>query len=690
MNFPGVTTQWKSYLAQTPGAWEQSYSTAAHAEAAYIAREIASVRDAGVDLADEALVFIDEAAGFSVENAPNIIYTPPTQKRAALYGGVDVPLFTTASLSELIGDVKTEAFDTSAAQTNVSKPLKGSLVTKDEPLSNIDVYKAVTPPSLGTYSPPTPVTLTFDIQDGTYAPPGHVVNAYTPLSFDTSSGVDITIGAFIEPEESPLADIQADQLDAKLTDLQSYLGSFAVVSAADYEPLDLQVASLVGNMLNGSMDFTEETITSADQRFATIQVSHNDALSTALVTYGSPGDASPYLQRRQSRKEAEQLVHEAASRAKFRLELVAAGLALAGQLYVAVLRRRQQLIEIEVKALEAQLEVARELNEATKNAYQARMSIYSAQIRAQRVVYEIAAQKAAQHKIEVRKQQIIADKANQEYSAYATREGAKVSVLQSLQQIAATNAARSRVFVLEKQLEAKSAQARAELAMSKQKSAILEWTTSLDNLREKLASYQARAQTVSAANSVQTSRQQVVDANYGRLEAEARRVATKASAELTDVSFTATSRRNKLLQQGTNNQIFQVKQASHNERRETSYAHYGTQIATAGNVFRAKVEQNQAAAQFYSAASQSLGRAANLSQRANIDLATAYTSIQETVGRAYAAIENGRLSGWSAASTLSAQGSLSASASSGRTVSTSYSTQTSEGDQESEQVSVSG
>lgn len=690
MYFPGVTTQWKSYPASTPGAWEQSYSTKAHAEASYIAKEIAAVRDAGVDLADGAMAFIEEASEFTVDNAPNVVYSPPALQRAAIHGAPVVPYFDVTTLNELIGDAKAEAFDLRLQQKNVSAPLGGTLSTTDTPLSAVSAYTAVPAPNLGTYTPPTYQDFTFSIQSGAYSPPDHAINAYTPLPFPGTSGVNIEIGAFTDPLASDIKGIETDQLDETLADLQAYIGGIKLVSVSDYESLDDNVAELVGNMLSGTTDFSDAIIVSSEQLFTTNQVTHNVALSEALSTYGAPGDVSPYLQRRQARKEAEQLTHTNASRAKFRLEVIAAGQELAGQLYVAVLRRRQQLIELEAKALEAQIEAARALNEALKDAYRAKVAIYGSMVRAQRVVYEIAEQKAAQHKIEVRKQQILADKAKQEYTAYATRESAKLSVLQSLHQIAATNAARAKVFTLEQQIEARDAQAQAELALTKHKNSILKWSTSLDDLKAKLGSYQARAQVVSATNSIESSRQQIEDANYGRAEAEARKEASKAAASLTDMSYRASERQTKLMQQASNNQIFQTKVATHNERRELDFANYGTQIAVQRDTFRAKVAQNQAAAQFYSTATQSMGRAARLSQQANIDLATAYASVQEAVGRAYAAVENGKLSGWSAASTLSAQGSLSASTTSGRTISTSYSTQTSEGDQESEQVSVNG
>lgn len=297
---------------------------------------------------------------------------------------------------------------------------------------------------------------------------------------------------------------------------------------------------------------------------------------------------------------------------------------------------------------------------ASETAYNAMVSIYraaAAEYNAELTKLSADVDKfKSEIGIETMKARINAAKAE----AFASTERAKgLKVREFLAKVGEQEARLSMYVAQLGQFDAVLAKQEAEIA--KYSGRVTEWEAALTEADVVYKTYSANAKAYAAKLKAGEAHQQIQQVKHGVVAALARQQAVQvdmlankmaAEARARATSYDVTDAQNAM--KGIE---YQIKEA----RYSADALEWGRSNAENVMEWSGIAADARAKIQFAQQVMQSAGRAAQLTQSGNIQLANAYAAINEAAGRAGAALQQGKMSGFRTSVALSAAGSISGS-----------------------------
>lgn len=676
-NFSGAVTSWKSAsaISQAYSPTANSIDNKAMSEASSIAGNVATLRAQAEGYAESAYSFIEKCMGFSASVA-RVSYRPPVKVVAALNGGDtsgSPPGVESVSPGEMAGfngdlDIQSPPETGSAPAPEIAMPN-----IPPPPSSSITVAAPSPPSTRAPAIPPVP-EVSFSFSD-----------APDPSPIGDAPGITVDL-SLASTESFSIPVIDDGEIQDAIDRLRTIIGRS--VSIPRYALLFPEVFEVAGSLMTG--DFVVDAETMLAQSDARVSESHHnhDGQMARLWSMPAASDDSlgEYLAVMRAKADRSASVNNAVAEADWTLSAIGAAYSVGVAAHSMMMDLELSVYDAEFDATMTQAEGALELARASVAAYNVAASRYNAQLDAMGVVYERLKSKARRYEASVDLVQAqgqingaIADgfaAAERAKSGKADGFAARVSISQAI------------VGAYEARMRAAAASARALAAEGeKYKADVLNWEASAESMRGQYARASALARATAAMNQAEASKARLAGAQNDRVAVDAQRAAAQAGASAAKLRANIAKNGSSYINTEAINAIESVVVKGVEARYDGEIAQWQATTDNKIGLMDGIAAEQSAEARFQAATIDAVGRAANLTQSARIQLANAYATAHEAAGRAGAAIESGRLSGYRASATLSAAGRLSSDLSFGATNSDSYGDSVSESNTETLQGS---
>jgi hypothetical protein len=207
----------------------------------------------------------------------------------------------------------------------------------------------------------------------------------------------------------------------------------------------------------------------------------------------------------------------------------------------------------------------------------------------------------------------------------------------------------------------KSAVAEAQGVVASYSGTVARYSAEIENASIQYDAYASRAQGTQFDNAARVSVSQAEQAQLRSLAALADASASSASVKALQLQTKAAVRETAYVHKALTNETIAVDLQRQGSQFSEDIANYVTNLVAQSADMRSSTTLGQVISRYAQVAQESIGRAAQLSQTANIQLSQAYRTVYDAAGRAGAAVASGKLSGFRASAVMQAGDSLSAS-----------------------------
>jgi hypothetical protein len=679
-SFVGATTPWRSEpgTAVSEFTAHDAMEAEAYSTAYSVSGKIAALRAQGETYAGVAYAYIDACMDFNAR-VGKVTFVPPKFQSAALQKGDtgDAPTVDAAPSSGSLASFRPTQNTASFTTGNAPAPEAGELPDAGD-VGDTGSFAPPTAPGLGSINIPSPPKVTINV--GSVPEP-------SPPSAPTPPDTSVEV---VELMDMPtLPDISDTELEAAMSRLQSLIGKRVTIPQPTLRfPLIFEV---VGSLLSGDLVVDAEGIVrQSNTRVDAAGVIHDNLMSRLWADRGFDPqpviDAYNAVMRAQS--EADRLNNNVATQGRWVNDALSAAYEVGVAAHGMMIDLLLSLSDAEFEALVVTAESQLELVKAGVAMYNGAAQTYRAQVARMEAQYAQATGGAslfrAQVGMEESKQQLnsaIAD-------GFAATESIKRTQVKLFDAKVDANEATVRAFVTEMKALAERAKVLGEIDLAQYKAEVLAWTANVESIKGQLKQARNQARMVAAQNDAKVAEVRAGQVGNEAIAASAKQLAISISAQAGALRGNIEQASAKHVDIEAKNAVEAVIPAINAAKYEGDVSTWAATLDQDTGLLEGKAAEGSAAARFYVAALESLSRAAQLSQQGARELAEAYASAAEAAGRAGAAVESGRLSGFRASASLAASGTLTATHTSSVGSNQTYSESVSEGDTQTDKVKV--
>lgn len=678
MNFPGATTEWKTVPEVSTGEYVQPNALAAESESIQVANSIVELRQNADALAALALRYINECRAFSAD-ITGVSYVPPTFAGAQLVnvdtgwywptvGTFAQPIFATPDFSEasIIGEFTTSEDIVRPPLTPIALPFvpedTDPQATPIEPTDQpIDV--PVAPNYIGPAINPVPL------------PP--------PLEGSPVFN-NLPAPVLLESISFPVVD------DTTVT--EAFAALEAVVRKQPVIPTYVSPVPstfrVIGALLVGPPQYVLDAINSALARRTMIDGRESSFLQTVYSRRGLTAvDSSAYIGKEKTRRAYQALQYS----------IVTTALAADDSIrdaYKAGVAANSEAIELLIAVTDSELDALFAIAEAQAELWNAAVSSYQgvaatfenkAQAYTLRFTEEEARVQSYQTEMSTLKVRASFDTATARY--FASMEQGKALTADTDSLLVDIEKAKVQAFTASNRAVVARADA-IGIMFDEYQGEVAKWTGSLAAVTASWKVASSRAKAIAVTN--QAVAQQVTASGENNLivAAEAQKLAAEVAFQAEKLKADISRRSSAFALTEAANQIVGAEVQNTSTIYSTGLTRLTARVTAESANIEGKAVEAAAASRFFSQAAEAAGRAATLTQQANIQLAEAYATAQETSGKAAAAIEAGRFGGYSAHVSLGATAQLGATEHVERSIHTTYAVTTAESDSYQQTLSL--
>lgn len=644
-DFPGAETPWGGVPASSPSSGELGNAAEADDLAREISIDVAEIREQAELLAEEASQFIDACKDFTA-NIPPSQYVQPDYVPAVM--------------------------NTLDAAQVPAAPTVPNITTATPALSSYDV-----PAFVGSDTPGAPPEFTLEFPDE----PDDLVPGDVPappqlaeISIPTAPEIDINLGSLptvaalpgapavptapdiVEPQTLGTIDIPAADFAAQIARLQAIAGT--EVQYKEYQNVVPDVFAALGGVVSSYqaparqqyMDLSDTLQREVGQFLrrgfqvrgfdtSRLDATYHEMSSLADENARRSADAADVLWRDDARKVVFELASAAHSQAMDISKLV---------------------LDLEFSALTEYAEAQLALVAAVSAAYEGAIAALEGEAANKAFVYAAEESRGLEYQLYIETLKASGQQNRLSHRVFQITEDAKKSYVKSAKAEVTAEEAKLKAFEAENDAVRAAAEG-LDAKLTAYRGRIAAWAGQLAASGAKWAKYSSQMDAVSAQNRAIASSVELGSIQNKVTVSEAQARAANLESELAQFVLGAANRRAALVSAQTTNTVAA-------DKSSLSAIQYGRYTAEAGiepTVNRPELDGlssgYRAASRFFEVSTNAAGRAAEMTQGANEQLARAYATAQESAGRALASLEAGKFSRLRASVAVSASGRLGAS-----------------------------
>ena len=331
----------------------------------------------------------------------------------------------------------------------------------------------------------------------------------------------------------------------------------------------------------------------------------------------------------------------------------------------------RMLVDIETSLYDLEFRAAKAVVQGQLLRAQATVAIYNANVLVlQGYIAEYNAQAAAivgaakGFEVQAQEAMILAQANTTLADSFSATERAKRVAAQVFK--SQINAEAAKLTQYKAYLETYEAQVQAARADVEQFSGdVTRYAAEIDRLASEYGLYSAEVRTVQTNNAAIAATAQAQQAELRGIAAQADSAAAGASVKAVELQARAAIRETAYIKRAIHNEEESAGLGADASAVNLAISEYVAELTSTSMSFAGKSALARAVASYVSSASESVARAATLTQTANKQLAGAYEQVYVAAGKAGAAVASGKLSGFRAHATMGASENLAASRSYG-------------------------
>lgn len=678
MSFPGAKTQWHTVPATSPGNWEQNNAAAAEAESIDVANSIIELRSNASALATLALKYINECRAFSAD-ITSVNYVPPTFAGAQLVT-VDTDWSWPAVSDLIIPTTATPDFSKArivgefTASEDIERPAITPTVLPVKPFATSPQQIPNDPTILSIDVPETPVYVYPLITSVPVPPPLGLAPVYKELPDP------IMLKAISFPEIN----------DAGVTNAFSALE--AIIKARPtipiYSPYIPSVFQVIGALLAGPPEYVVNATRAYTARRATIEDRQSSFINTVYSRRGLVSvDSSAYISKEKARTISQAEAYRVVTIALAADDSIRDAYKVGTAAHAQAVELLIAITDSEFDALFANAEAQGELWNAAVASYQGVAATFENKAQAYTLAFTEEEARVQNYTTQMDSLKVRAGFESTTARYFASTEQSKALTLDINSLLVDTEKAKVQAFSTSNRAVAARAEALG-IEFEQYQALVAKWTGSLAAVQATWKEASARAKAIAATNQAIAQRVAASGESNLIIATEAQKAAAYVAAQAERLKANISQRSSAFAVTEASNQIAGALAQNISTIYSTGLTQLTQKVTAESANIEGRAVEAAAASRFFVQAAEAAGRAATLTQQANIQLAEAYSMAQETSGKATAAIEAGRFGGYSARVSLSASAELGASEHSGRRVDNSYAVTTSESDSYQESLNM--
>lgn len=510
----------------------------------------------------------------------------------------------------------------------------------------------------------------------------------TPSALAAAPELDIEINLTpIDPAQfTPLDD---SDLEAAISRMNAN-AKFDEIEFEDFEHLAPKVFDVVGQLLSGELvgeilgDFSTMVVPPK-----TITLIHDSRVNAIWAKRGftQPEAIGPYVAKMRSKVGDRIGRSELIQREKWQHQAMLAGYDLGVVAYSLLIDIAMTKNNLEFAALTAEAETAIELTRAAVAAYNAKVSIYAAEAEvynSELVTFNAA---LAEYKNRMSVEELKGRVNTTLSDAFSAGERAKA--IEAAKYETAIRAEAAKLTIYESRLRNLSLDVlKHEADVEGYKAEVLRWEGDLQTTLNYYTVYSAQAKAFSAQMRGQAASQALTQAENKAIEAKAQTQASQITVAAAKLTTAAAKRASQYAADNAENEIVSAGYTQQLSGYIADLTARSVDLKTRSPALTQLTTYNDASLRYMNQVMASVNRAATLTQQGNIQLANAFSQLNETAGRAGASIEQGKLAGFRVSATIGASGSVSGSMGWTRSLNNSSGTSVSDTESVSESLSA--
>lgn len=649
-NFAGASTPWRTVNGQTTTSFGpgNSIESKAVGTARDIAGKIGALRAQAEGYAAGAYSSIDACMRFSA-SVPKVTFVTPTYSSAALQSGdvggepgVDAPA-SPGGVASFNPPSNTASFSSGSA----GAPPVGTLPRIGDVSSDISFGAPAAPSAAGLTIAPAP-SLTISI--------GNVPDVAAPSAPGSIELGSVDLGEVAGFSVPGLADGEITQALDRLRSM-----SAGAVRIPRPDLVFPQVFEVAGSLLSGDLVVDSDAVLrQSDERVRRASDRHDTAFAQIWSDRGfSVGAVAPYNAVMRARAEADALSNNTAAAGRWLDDALLAAYTVGVAAHGMMLDLEMSLDDLEFEALLAEAEARLEQGRAVVAAYNGAAAVFRARVAASEAAYVVAETEAARYRTQVdlvQEQQKLNGAIADNFKAGEQAKQAEVQLF-----AAKVSGNEARVSAFEAQMRAEAAKVKTlQLDAEKYKAQVLAWEAQVEQVRSQYMQSRNKARMTAAQNQAIEAGVRASGALNEAIGVQARQAAAETAASAAKLRAEIQRRSSEHAAADAKNTFEAVVPKIAVAKYEAEVMSWAAQLDQKTGMLDGVAAEMSASARFFVSASESESRAAQISQNAQQQLAEAYKTAAEAAGRAGAAVESGRLSGYRATASLNARASLGA------------------------------
>jgi hypothetical protein len=679
-SFVGATTPWETRTGTATSTFGplERIDANANSTAFDIAAKVGALRAQAEGYASEAYANINACMSFS-DSVSKVTFTAPEFQSADLQNTSvsEPPDIDPAPRSNDLSSFNPTTNTGSFASGTASAPSVGVLPDMPD-MGLAGSYGAPIAPGAMSVTIPTPPRVSFDPID---------VASPTPPSAPSIPDTDIEIVELLPFPEIPPMD--AGDLDAALSALKSLLSKrITIPQPALKFPL---IFDVVGQLLSGDLVVDSDAIVrQSDARIEAASDLHDRQMARLWADRGF--DHQPaidtYNAVMRAKADADRAYNNIATQGRWTQEALMAAYEVGVAAHGMMIDLTIAMDEIEYEALLATAESQLELAKASVAAYNGAAQMYRIQAAALEASYADAMAQASAFRSRVRIEESKERMNAATAEGFAATESIKRTQVKLFDTQVSINESKVRSFISEMNALAQRARVLNEIDLEQYKARVLTWTAEVESIKGQIAQARNKARTVAIQNEAIVAQVRSGQAANDVVAANARQIAIETSAKANELRAAIQTRSARYAEVEAKNMNESVTPDITASKYEGDVTKWAATLDQETGLLEGNASEMSAAARFFVSVSESQSRAAQISQQAQQQLAEAIRTAADAAGRAGAAVESGRLSGYRASATLSARASLSADQGYSLTASDGYTDSVTQSDTRTDKVTV--
>lgn len=639
-----------------------------------IAQEVEDLRDEANELALLAEEFVDACKEFTA-NVPPVIYVQPGYTEGVFHTmeAPDIPEAPT------LPEITIDPPNTSEPDFPefVPSPVQESPSTED--LQFPTEPGAIVPGDL----PAMPAVVEVEIPT---APSAEY--SMQPLPTVTALPAAPTIGTaptIVQPKALSDAGIDAPDFTSEIARLEKLAGT--PVRVKEYQAVVPSVFGAIGGLLTGAtspahQDYIDLSAALGREAgsFASNSMTRRGLNGDTIGTTMQLANDLARLNAVKSAMAADELFRDDARKLRFTLSVAA---------HSQAMNLAKLLTDLEFSTLVDYAEAQLARVAAVSAAYEGAVAALDGAAAQKTFEYTVEEGNEANYRLYIETIKAAGQQNRLSHKVFAITEGAKKTQVSTARTKVTAEDAKLQAFEAENQAVQAAAEG-LDAKLVEYRGRVAAWSGRLAAAGAEWARYSARTDAISATNRAEAARLESQTLENRIIVTQAQAAAADLTADLADFRLGVATRQAELTNTQILNRLASDKARLSAEEYKRFIAGENLDATLKRPMLDGLAAGYKGSARFFAAATEASGRAAEMTQSANEQLAKAYAVAQEAAGRAVAAIESGRYSQMRASVSLSASGDLGASGGAGTTRSNSLSWGVREGWTSSKSFNVEG